>query len=156
MGKAEMKKYIVISLLLIVLVALGFGGYSRYRLQLVSSQPSQNGLQPYYQPVTMTFNADLKPDQKLVVKVTPNAPGAVSISGKTLTFSPESAFEVGQEYTLTVESLVGADGVNSLNSASLKFTGKFVEDKDLPESIRKNQPPDTEAPAEFQEDTPGQ
>jgi hypothetical protein len=72
--------------------------------------------------VELWFDRELAPNAAgLAVTVDPPVPVRVSVEGNALRVEPDGAFEVGQSYTVAVESVVDVDGRRLKDPAVVSF-----------------------------------
>jgi hypothetical protein len=134
----------------LVIVAIGLSIRQVATFHLVKTDPKNSSTPNQYTAVTFTFNENLAPNSATVnyLVFEPGAKGSTKVSGKSVTFTPETAFVVGTKYTFTLKGIKSSSG-HTLQDTTLTFTPQYTAYADLPADIKKRltaDPQDTPQP----------
>lgn len=116
------------------IILIAYLVYLQLHFRVVSVQPADEGSTTA--AVVLNFNKELQNPQELGLSLDPAVPGNVSISNKSITFTPNQSYQVDKKYTVKVTAVVAKDG-SKIETIRHSFTVKYVEEKDLSEDEQR-------------------
>ena len=96
-------------------------------VQAISPADGASAVSPF-DPVTITFDRDISQNNANKLKIDPDVKGKVTISGNVVRFTPETLFDPGKRYTVTLsdpESPLGVKGKSVVFSFTTKSPDQF-------------------------------
>ncbi len=107
-------------------------------LRLVKTDPKDGGQTNQFTSISFTFNRPMMASKGDTNQITldPSSPGQTTVSGNTITFTPNLTLQTTKQYTATLANVTDQQG-KKIGNTHISFTPIYTDPDSLPADVKK-------------------